>query len=80
MRIACVGFVGKDNEPLVVRVYKDGLALDALDTLADGEKDGALLRYHYLVYCALDIIEERHKQPGQSTVLATPQVLFATTR
>ena len=74
MRVACVGIVGKDNDPLVLRVFRDGLALDALDLQADGEKDGALLRYHYAVHSSLDIVEERHKQPGQNTAPTTPNV------
>mmetsp|Transcript_78393 Transcript_78393/g.153390 ORF Transcript_78393/g.153390 Transcript_78393/m.153390 type:complete len:110 (+) Transcript_78393:112-441(+) len=64
MHIACIGVVGKQGEPLVLRVYQDGLAMDALDTVVDSEKDGVILRYHHIVHCSLDLIDERHRQPG----------------
>ena len=30
--IAAIGLVGKQNEPLWLHAYKDGLAMEALDT------------------------------------------------
>jgi len=56
MHIACIGVVGKQGEPLVLRVYQDGLAMDALDTVVDSEKDGVILRYHHIVHCSLDLV------------------------
>jgi hypothetical protein len=74
MRIACVGLVGKANEPLALRVYRDGVALDALDTTIENDQDSPLLRFHYLIYCSLDIVDERHKQPGQTGVPTTNKI------
>jgi hypothetical protein len=56
MHIACIGVVGKHGEPLLLRVFKDGLAIDALDTVVDSEKDSVLLRYHYIVHSSLDLV------------------------
>ena len=34
MRIGCVAFVGRDNDPLALRVFtQDGIAIDALDII-----------------------------------------------
>ena len=75
MRIACVGLVGMGNEPLSLRVYRDGVALDALDaTIERGQDSSPLLRFHYLIYCSLDIVDERHKQPGQTGVPITNKI------
>ena len=71
MRIACVGIVGKKNEPLALRVYRDGVALDALDTKIESEQDSHLLRFHYLVYYSLDVVDERHKPPGATGMPTT---------
>lgn len=57
MRIACVSVVGLDFDPLLVRVYNDGLALDAMDVVdADRPEASVLLRYHHIVYSALDLV------------------------
>ena len=74
MRIACVGIVGKKNEPLALRVYRDGVALDALDTKIESEQDSHLLRFHYLVYCSLDVVDERHKPPGATGMPTTSKI------
>mmetsp|Transcript_28786 Transcript_28786/g.64329 ORF Transcript_28786/g.64329 Transcript_28786/m.64329 type:complete len:166 (+) Transcript_28786:166-663(+) len=67
MRIGCVAFVGRDNDPLALRVFtQDGIAIDALDIIDDSPSSSQLIRYHFLTYCSLDMVDERHKQPGQT--------------
>ena len=71
--IACVSIVGKENQPLWMRMYKDGLSQEALDVgprfgsaVGGGAQIGdedQVLRFHFLMNSALDIVEERHREP-----------------
>lgn len=67
MPISAVGLVGKVNEPLALRIFpKDKASVDALNIPMESSTD--LLRFHYLVFSALDVIDEKQSAPSASRV------------
>lgn len=53
MTIACVALVGPGNNPLYLRGFR------APPAVAGQEVEDPAARFHYIVYCALDVFEER---------------------
>ena len=53
MTIACVALVGPANNPLYLRGFR------APPAVAGQEVEDPAARFHYIVYCALDVFEER---------------------
>lgn len=62
--LAALAVIGKNNDPLFLRIYQEGFCIDGLNIDPDADDYSQLLRYHYLFYCSLDLVEERHRKPG----------------
>lgn len=62
--LAALAVIGKNNEPLFLRIYQEDFCIDGLDVNPERDDYSQLLRYHYLFHCSLDLVEERHRKPG----------------
>ena len=58
-RVSCVAIIGKQNNPIYIRTFKD----ERYSSMSSSPLDK--LKYHYIIHTSLDAVEEKCKQTNK---------------